>query len=362
MLNVIFYKPLETFTKETSSYDEEGNETIITETYAYHPVKRFVCETMTSGAFMLQNNKNIECETGSMVSLGDGECMFMNSSISSVSDNDDVANFFSLTNGERMFCNCQNLTNVHISCPSLRNARGMFAKSPITSFKCDGLDSVEYGDNMFEESKFTSFTNDLTSLISGDNLFLNSESLIEFNGKLSNVESLKGAFYGTMLESFTTNNLDKLKYANQAFENAPLSNWNINLPSLIDGSQMFKWTLLEEFMADLSQLKIGDEMFMDSTRLHVFQANLSSLESGIDMFKGCFLNPTSMMYIIDSLPIYTEGEHLITFGLQCENDIETLNNFADDACFDNWETLKSALISKGWTATFETTQGDIITL
>lgn len=362
MLNVIFYKPLETVTTETSSYDEEGNEIIITETHAYHPVKRFVCETMTSGAFMLQNNKNIECETGSMISLGDGECMFMNSSITSVTDKDDVANFFSLTNGARMFSNCENLTTVHIKCPSLRNANGMFAKSPIESFKCEGLDSVEYADNMFEETKFSSFSNDFTSLISGDNLFLNSESLIEFNGRLSNVESLKGAFFGTMLESFTTNNLDKLKYGNQTFENTSLSDWNINLPSLIDGAQMFKWTLLEEFRANLSQLKIGDEMFAECSRLHIFQSNLNSLESGVDMFKGCYLNPTSMMYIIDSLPTHSEGTHPITFGLHCKNDINSLNNFADEACFINWETLKSTLVSKGWTATFETTQGEIITL
>ena len=362
MLNVIFYKPLETVTTETSSYDEEGNEIIITETFTFHPVKRFECETMTSGAFMFQNNKHIDCETGSMISLGDGECMFMNSSITSVSDSDDVANFFSLTNGAKMFSNCENLTTVHIKCPSLRNAKGMFAKSPIASFECEGLDSVEYADNMFEETNFSSFYNDFTSLISGDDLFLNSVSLAEFNGNLSNAESLKRAFYGTTLGSFTTNNLNKLKYGNQTFENTILSDWNINLPSLIDGTQMFKSTLLEDFKANLSQLKNGDEMFANCERLEVIQANLNSLESGVNMFKGCHLNPTSIMYIIDSLPSHSEGTHLITFGLDCENDIISLNSFADEACFIDWETLKSSLISKGWTATFETIQGEIISL
>ena len=69
---------------------------------------------------------------------------------------------------------------------------------------------------------------------------------------------------------------------------------------------------LTSWVADLSNLTVGDEMFKDCTGLTTFIGDLSSLTSGVDMFAGCSLTVESVEFIADTLPTVTSGT--ITLG------------------------------------------------
>ena len=87
--------------------------------------------------------------------------------------------------------------------------------------------------------------------------------------------------------------------------------------NLVDagGSGMFKNnTNLTTYVGTLSKLTDGQLMFSGCTALTTFCADLSSLENGTEMFAGCTLSEESIIYIVDSLPAYTEGTHTIGLG------------------------------------------------
>lgn len=62
---------------------------------------------------------------------------------------------------------------------------------------------------------------------------------------------------------------------------------------------------LTSWVADLSNLTTGDNMFSGCTGLTTFVGDLSSLTSGVDMFLGCYLNNESLEIIADTLPEVT---------------------------------------------------------
>lgn len=342
MLNVIFYTPQKTRSTSRGYYDLNGDYVVETTTEHYHSPRDYACETMTSGDFLFENDKDMPLFEGSMKSLCNARCMFNGSVITSVSHNDGKSDFSSLTNAEAMFANCLVLESVKISMPSIKNATGMFANTPIlTTIEVDGIESVENGESMFQSCGITTSSYNFNNLINGNRLFYNS-NLTSFSGCLSNVTNLDEAFVkeednATIFSEFETTDLDNLQSAQSCFKNGSLTKWNYGLPSLQNGDEMFSGCPLTSFVGDLS-----------------------SLTSGNGMFSGCLLDSQSVMYIVDSLPSYTQGEHSITIGINCSSNLTNLNKFAQDAEFISWDILNTTISNKGWTATWTNNEGNVI--
>lgn len=64
---------------------------------------------------------------------------------------------------------------------------------------------------------------------------------------------------------------------------------------------------LTSWVADLSNLTVGDNMFKGCTGLTVFVGDLSSLTSGVDMFNGCALDEDSLEILSENLPKVSGG-------------------------------------------------------
>ena len=64
---------------------------------------------------------------------------------------------------------------------------------------------------------------------------------------------------------------------------------------------------LTSWVADLSNLTNGDNMFNGCTGLTVFVGDLSSLTSGVDMFNGCTLDAESLEILAENLPTVSGG-------------------------------------------------------
>ncbi len=64
---------------------------------------------------------------------------------------------------------------------------------------------------------------------------------------------------------------------------------------------------LTSWVADLSNLTNGDNMFKGCTGLTTFVGDLSSLTSGVDMFNGCALDDESLEILAENLPTVTSG-------------------------------------------------------
>lgn len=64
---------------------------------------------------------------------------------------------------------------------------------------------------------------------------------------------------------------------------------------------------LTSWVADLSNLTNGDNMFNGCTGLTVFVGDLSSLTSGVDMFNGCTLDSDSLEILAENLPTVSGG-------------------------------------------------------
>lgn len=64
---------------------------------------------------------------------------------------------------------------------------------------------------------------------------------------------------------------------------------------------------LTSWVADLSNLTIGDNMFKDCINLDTFVGDLSSLTSAVDMFNGCILKAESLEILSENLPTVSGG-------------------------------------------------------
>lgn len=332
MLNVIFYSPTKDQELEYKTYDVDGNEVVITETTSLNRPVSFACETMVNGDSLFAYNFDIIQFNGEMPSLVTANSMFECSNIRKVHLNDEMTNFNSLKNGESMFAECSKLTTVKIELKSLVNANKMFNKSPITTLECPSFESVLYGQYMFSKTGLTTFSYDMPNLIDGSYIFSECK-LTSFNSKLSNVQKFDGAFNkNTTLTSFVTDSLEKVESAAKAFYNTKLTKWSYNLPAL----------------------KNGENMFYGNTSLTSFVSTLGSLEKGTGMFSNCKLDGQSVMHIVDSLPYHDDGgDHSITIGISCGDVQQEKDEFAALAEYDNWDTLNSALVSKGWTVAWQ---------
>ena len=354
MLNVIFYSPTKDEELEYKTYNENGKEIIIKEmTQVNRPIS-FACDTLVNGDSLFAYDFNIQEFNGQMPSVVSASSMFECTNITSVHFNGQLANFSSLKNGESMFAECPKLTNVKIDCKLLVNGKKMFNKTPITTLDVSSFESVLYGQYMFSGTSLTSFEYDLPSLIDGSYLFSGCSSLTSFNGKLSNVRILDSAFYNnTNFTTFVTDSLDDVESAVNAFYKTKMSEWKYNLSSLQNAENMFKnCSNLVTFIGDLSSLKNGSSMFSSSS-LRTFQSPLTKLEIGDGMFSGCRLTPQSVMFILDSVPTQMSGEHKLGIGIACANTEDAKNVFAEQAGYNDWQTMTDYVTNKGWTVTWQ---------
>ena len=194
------------------------------------------------------------------------------------------------------------------------------------------IKTLKYASGFFQNDDLISFTDDLSSLIHANYMFYNCNNLAQFNSKLNNLQEAESMFenckklYNIEVESF-----DSLTNAKNMFKNSRLSKFVCNLPSLKNGDGMFDGSYIETFIGDLS-----------------------SLESGVNMFRSGKLSPLSVACIANSLPKVKSSK--ITIGMDVakssENLEETLNEFADEAGYDDWVDLKSCFARKGWNANF----------
>lgn len=90
-------------------------------------------------------------------------------------------------------------------------------------------------------------------------------------------------------------------------------------------------TSLTSWVADLSNLTNGDNMFKGCTSLTVFVGDLSALTSGVDMFNGCTLDAESLEILSENLPTVSGGTI----------DIGAITNATDE--------VKAEIKGKGWT-------------
>ena len=100
--------------------------------------------------------------------------------------------------------------------------------------------------------------------------------------------------------------------------NGGLIEFNSSLPELKSGVQMFDTCALTNFNIPLPKLENGSNMFYRCGSLSNFESDLPSLQNGNFMFENSKLNKTSVIRIINSLPTYNSGSHVISLGIQMD--------------------------------------------
>lgn len=110
-----------------------------------------------------------------------------------------------------------------------------------------------------------------------------------------------------------------------------------NMLELVNGDYRYKnHKELTTVICDMPSLKSGYQMFM-GTSLVGFCGDLSALEDGRDMFKGCKLEENSIINIIDSIPCYTSGEHILTITYDASISDEIINELVIEAKEKGWD-------------------------
>ena len=348
-----------------------------------------------------------------------------------------VSDLTNLKDGDSMFAVCNSLPSFSISLPNLISGKNMFQECiSLTSFNSN-LSNLEDGNEMFVYCPgLISFNSDLPHLINGTAMFESCENLNTFSSNLdgtpinlSNLVKAHRMFAGCNLSSFCSNmpnlissewmfmactnldsftaNLHNLSFSFGMFEQCSnLSSFNSDLTNLKNSHRMFQnCTNLTSFTIDLPNLTVASDMF-NGSNLTSFTSDLSSLTCGSGMFNKCKLNPSSIMYIAESIKniiaekelyingsipyiVFEDGKYsasngfmsngdyifsysapnpiiatissnavgLLTLGIDVVNDPDTidqqLQTFAKDATFNSWDELKQFFVDKGWTVAFQ---------
>ena len=98
-----------------------------------------------------------------------------------------------------------------------------------------------------------------------------------------------------------------LKDGTKLFYESELSQFESQLPNLLNGSEMFHYcSNLTQFDSDLPKLENGSEMFRLCTALDTFSSNLSSLTNGYFMFDGC----SALISFSSNLSSLTNGSYM----------------------------------------------------
>lgn len=146
-----------------------------------------------------------------------------------------------------------------------------------------------------------------------------------------------------------------------------LTEWVADMPNLKNGNECFRQAQnLTTFIGDLSSLENGDYMFYECTALSEFIGDLSSLSNGFRMFSdkngstftSTKLNSESVECILESIPDWTgdDEEHHLDIGVStvitAESDVR--QSVKDITGVELTATNGNAqeITYKGWTITF----------
>ena len=201
-------------------------------------------------------------------------------------------NFPKLTNGSALFFQCLNLGNFTVNAPLIKNC----------SYLC--------GDNR----AMTSWKNPLPSATDIQSAFsvygVGHGALTSFEVPLPKVTDAKNAFH-------SRETLKDTKY-----------------PIDEDGNCIYE---------------SGKEQAIDENGNLMYKyLTLPKLSNGENMFASCRLDRPSIISILNSLPIYTSGSHLITIGTHIDNKAE-----AETEGTELHTLINTTVPNKGWTLTMQ---------
>ena len=165
----------------------------------------------------------------------------------------------SLVIGQFMFQGCDCLEKFNSKLSSLENGEWMFDDCiKLRDFKCDNLNSLKRGYEMFEDTLIPSFTYDLPKLINGDEMFNGCTKLTSFIGALPSLISGNNMFKNCKLDTFSlmtiADSINNLVEAGYAIKNG--NKWEYN-----NNSSYFSGTITISFeTSGLSEEQIQENL------------------------------------------------------------------------------------------------------
>lgn len=143
--------------------------------------------------------ENVEIDTKNVTN---GYSAFRNTSVSDIVNNSKY-DFSSLTSGEYMFANCNNIESVTNEFPQLTQGDCMFYTCPNLTTVQTTFPNLQDGYYMFGSCNLSS-TPYTPSLISGNFMYHNNKNLTEYTHDLPNMVQAQGMFRGCVnLETFS---------------------------------------------------------------------------------------------------------------------------------------------------------------
>lgn len=76
---------------------------------------------------------------------------------------------------------------------------------------------------------------------------------------------------------------------------------------------------VEEIYGDFSKITVAMNTFYKCSKLRVLDSDWSSLSVGSGMFSKCELPKDIVLRVLNSIPLYTSGSHLLTIGINVDH-------------------------------------------
>ena len=178
-----------------------------------------------------------------------------------------------IKDGSRMFYQCNKLTSFTSDLSSLENGYYMLSYCyNLETFSSDSSGSRMNLSNLTEAACMFQSCNKLTSFSSDLPSLLNGEEMFRSCG----------------FESFTSGLTSLINGEGMFSDCSDLNSFTSVLPSLLNGEEMFaRCKALTSFSTVISSLTNGDGMFVGCTNLTTFSSEMPSLSVGSSMFGGC---------------------------------------------------------------------------
>lgn len=143
---------------------------------------------------------------------------------------------------------------------------------------------------------------------------------------------------------------NSIRYASNMFSLCfALTSWNVELSNVLQYTDsMFGYcSSLTSFSTPSrtlpNSITNASYMFNDCSNLTSFNAALpNSLSEADFMFYGCKLNKASVQNIVDTIPTWTSGTHMITIGVDSTKITQAEQN-----------AFNTTLVGKGWRVTWQ---------
>ena len=254
-----------------------------------------------------------------------------------------------LVDGYMKYYNISGINEIKEDTSKLINGYGMFYncydfKNPPTN-----LDNLKYGYNMFSVTNIEDFSTNMNNLLVGDYMFSNCSNLKSFKSEIKKMINGNGMFLrNSNLTSFHSDTISLLDGGSMFRECKNLKDVVINLSSLLSGSSMFYMCKL----SPTSVMHIAESIRDLKTELALYENHTKDYVSYYGKESG-FTSSTSYLYYTREYKYTTSGVGYITIGIDCKNNIDDLNRFAQEAYYESWQDLKNVFTNKGWKATFQ---------